>query len=166
MADGQAGNQMRTLWAGGFQNSTGQSLTGKKTDDGSAEAHNAWVAAPGASRFAKGGARYEANNDACIACHTHVAIDINFKKAYKLEIDATAGTSTESGKSGYTVDNARVAGTVNISVYGNQNGDTFAVSNQAITWNSGVPMYINGQGTATVLDLNAENSDSASALLP
>jgi len=166
IADGQGGQQMRNLWAGGFRNSAGVNLTGKATDNGSAEAHNAWVETPGASRFAKGQAKYGANNDACIACHTHVAIDINFKKAYKLEIDATAGTSTVGGKSGYTVSNAQVAGTVNISVYGNQEGDTFAVTNQAITWNSGVPMYINGQGTATVLDLNEEATDDATALLP
>lgn len=158
-ADGQAGKQMRTLWAGGFRNSAGVNLTGKATDNGSAEAHNAWVQTAGASRFFTGRARYSANNDACIACHTHVAVDINFQKGYKLEIDATAGTNTQSGQSGYSVSNAQVKGHVNISVYGNQSGQSFAVSNQAITWNSEIPMFINGQGTAQVIDYNNAAND-------
>jgi hypothetical protein len=148
---GGSANRWRSFAAGGF------GLTELATDNGSAEAHNAWVTTPGVSRFAAGtsGLAIPINNDACIACHTHVAVDINFAKGYKLEIDAT---STDDG---YAVSNAKVAGHVNISIYGNQNGDTFAVTNQAITWNSEVPMYINGTGTAHVINyVNAANDNN------
>ena len=150
-----------TLAAGGFGVTTWQN------DTGAVEAHTPWVTTQGVSRFgtnSKGiktfsGKNASVNNDACIACHTHVAVDINFQKGYKLSFDAT-----ESKTGVYTVSNAAVEGTVNISVFGNQSGATYAVGDQAITWNSGTPMYVNGQGTPAVLNLNNEASDNASAL--
>jgi len=76
------GNRATSLSAGGFN------LTGMSDDTGATEAHNAWVKTDdGVNRF--GGPNGFANNGACIGCHTHVAIDINFKKGYKLAFDAT-----------------------------------------------------------------------------
>jgi len=150
------GARMTTLQAGGFN------LTGAAADTGAVEAHNAWVKTPGVGRF--GGPNGDANNDACVACHTHVAIDINFKKGYKLELDAA-----ETANGVYSVSNSAVRGTVDISVYGNSEGTTFAVTNKSITWTGAdVPanLYINGSVVPTnlVTGLTGEATDNATAL--
>jgi hypothetical protein len=142
-----------SLDAGGFN------LTGNAADTGEVEAHNAWVKSDkGVGRF--GGPNGKANNDACVACHTHVAIDINFKKGYKLELSAE-----ETAGGVYSITNSAVGGTVKVSVYGNSEGTTFAVSNKTYDWtNTYSPtLYINGTG-AEVLGLNNDVNDSATAL--
>jgi len=169
VADGTGGQLNRNFWAGGFGVTNPLKF---KTDTGSIEAHNAWILTEGVGRFTSAPDGFEkmlegvsdlpeVNNDACIACHTHIAINIKFGKGYKLEIDAD-----REGSGDYIVSNAAVAGKVRISVYGNQSGQTFAVSGKSITWNSVQPMYINGQGSAVVLDLNGEPTDDATALQP
>jgi hypothetical protein len=144
------GNRMTTLQAGGFN------LTGLATDTGAVEAHNQWVKTAGVGRFA--GPNGAANNDACVACHTHVAIDINFKKGYKLELNAI-----ENQYGNYAVSGSKVVGTVDVSVYGNSEGTTFAVSNKTYNWTPTETLYINGSG-AQVLGLNGDSSDNATAL--
>ena len=144
-------NKMTTLEAGGF------GLTGKSDDTGANEAHNAWVQTDdGVNRF--GGPNGYANNGACIGCHTHVAVDINFEKGYKLAFDAI-----ESAEGVYSVSNAAVEGTVAISIYGNGSGETYAVGDKSYTWTPSQTMYING-GTATIGGLTGEASDSEAAL--
>jgi hypothetical protein len=146
------GNRMTTLQAGGF------GLTGMPDDTGAQEAHKAWVTTDdGINRF--GGPNGFANNGACIGCHTHVAIDINFQKGYKLSFDANETTTGV-----YSVGPAHVEGQVNIAIYGNGSGATYAVGDKSYTWQSSQPMYINGAGAATVLNLNSESSDSEAAL--
>ncbi|VVB85470.1 Cytochrome c7 c [uncultured archaeon] len=139
------------LEAGGF------GLTKFAGDTGSVEAHNAFVKTnDGINRFG-----YGASNGACIACHTHVAVDINFQKGYKLSFSAT-----ESSAGQYSVGNFAVEGNVNIAVYGNGSGQTFATGNKTYSWTPGTNLYINGSG-AKVVGLGTagtSSSDSATAL--
>lgn len=149
------GARWTQLAAGGF------GLTTSANDTGDTEAHKAWVTTDdGINRFG-GEQGMEANNGACIACHTHVAVDIAFEKGYKIAFGAYRDTYGD-----YQVTNAAVEGSVHVDIYGNQSGQTFAVGEKSFTWNSGQEMYINGASTPTVLDLNGETSDNATALLP
>ena len=146
------GTRWTALQAGGFN------LTGLVSDTGATEAHNKWVKTDdGINRF--GGPNGKANNGACIACHTHVAVDINFQKGYKLAFDAI-----EQSNGQYDVSNTAVEGTVKIAVYGNSEGTTFATSNKTYNWGgSPEPLYINGTG-AQVIGLSNDTSDNATAL--
>jgi len=145
------GNRMTTLQAGGFN------LTGMADDTGAQEAHKAWVTTDdGINRF--GGPNGFANNGACIGCHTHVAVDINFKKGYKLAFDAT-----ETSTGVYSVSNASVEGQVNIAIYGNGSGATYGVGDKSYTWTPSKTLYMNGNSTV-ITGLNGDSSDSASAL--
>jgi hypothetical protein len=150
-------NFAKTLWAGGFN------LTGQSADTGAVEAHNNWVKTNDSiSRF--GGANGNANNDACVACHTHVAVQISFKKGYLLQFNAT-----ESPTGNYTVDNSSVQGTVSVTTYGNSSGNAFAVSNSTYDWAPvNGTLYINGTATGIqVVGLGTNGTstnDSAAAL--
>jgi len=156
-ATGNAGQQMRNLWAGGFGVTAGKPHS--KNDTGAVEAHTPWVTSTeGVSRFA-----YGANNDACIACHTHVAVDITFDKAYKLKITATAGGSSKNGTE-YVVSNAGVEGHVVINVFGNQSGSTWAVGDQSITWTPTETLYISGDKGKLVNGLSDDAVDDETAL--
>ena len=57
-------------------------------------------------------------NEACLACHTHVAIDINWTHRYKMSLDA------DGSGGNWTVDNFFTEGTYNVTTYGNMSGDT------------------------------------------
>ncbi|MDY6865112.1 MAG: hypothetical protein SVY15_03965 [Halobacteriota archaeon] len=57
-------------------------------------------------------------NEACIACHTHVAIDINWTHRYKMSLDA------DGSSGGWLVDNFLTEGTYNVTTYGNMSGGT------------------------------------------
>lgn len=146
------------LAAGGF------GLTGAANDTGEVEAHNDFVKADGGV-LRKG---YGAANDACVGCHTHVAIDINFQKKYKLKFDANAFTGGLNGSHGtWGVGGFGSEGTVDISVYGNGSGNTFATSNKTYNWNTSKTLYIidsNGQQNGTVLGLTNDASDTKAAL--
>ncbi len=73
------GTKMTTLWAGGF------GLTGRPGDTGSSEAHMELVkTADNMTRYKDG-----ASNGACIACHTHVAVDITYDKPSTYKFDST-----------------------------------------------------------------------------
>ena len=102
------------LEAGGFN------LTVTSNDTGSQAAHLAFVQDANNSGLMKGA------NEACITCHTHVAIDINWSHKYKMSLDAD-----ESGGS-WTVDNFFTEGTYNVTTYGNMSGETTGVTDPII----------------------------------
>ena len=54
-------------------------------------------------------------------------------------------------------------GIVNIAVYGNQSGATYATGDKSYTWTFG-EMYVNGAASATNLVLNGESNDNLTAL--
>lgn len=149
------------LEAGGF------GLTGYANDTGEAEAHNEFVKSTATAvgggyilRSSDEWGGYGASNIACVACHTHVAVDINFQKKYKVKFDANAtGTGTwDVGK--YTAE-----GVVNITIFGNSEGDVFATSNKSYGWSPGTPtMYINGTGEP-IVGLQSEENDTKAALI-
>ncbi|MCZ7355994.1 MAG: hypothetical protein O8C66_08425 [Candidatus Methanoperedens sp.] len=137
----------RNLAAGGF------GLTPYGNDTGAIEAHNAFVKTDdGLDRFG-----YGASNGACIACHTHVAVDITFQKGYTLSFDAIENSGT------YSVGNFAVGGQVNVEIYGNGSGQTFATGNKTYTWTPSSTLYLNGNSTQ-VSGLNGDNNDTAAAL--
>ncbi len=143
------------IQAGGF------GLTSGANDTGEVEAHKNWVTTNDTlSRYG-----YGASNDACVACHTHVAVSINFQKGYLLNFNAT-----ESPTGNYTVSNFNVQGHVNVTTYGNASGNTFAVGNSTYAWTSiNGTLYINGTASnITVVGLgtngNTSTNDSAAAL--
>jgi hypothetical protein len=147
--------------AGGFADASGIGLTTGTSGafgEGSVEAHNEFVVADpnGVLRSPETG--YGANNIACVACHTHVAVDINFQKAYKVAFDA-ANTATGS----WTVDNFAAEGQVNIAIYGNGSGMTYATGDKSYTWD-GASMYVNGATVKTDIALTGESSDNETAL--
>ncbi len=148
------------LAAGGFQKPDGTGLTTGSAEEGTVEAHNAWVTTnDNISRFG-----YGASNDACVGCHTHVAVEISFQKGYLLQFNAS-----ESANGTYVTSNANVQGTVNVTTYGNASGNTFAVGNSTYGWTPvNGTLYINGTASnITVVGLGTNGTstnDSAAAL--
>ena len=63
----------------------------------------------------------KSSNEACISCHTHVAVDINWTKAYKISFSAIENAST--GVHDWTVSNFATEGSVQIQTYGNRSGE-------------------------------------------
>jgi hypothetical protein len=134
-----------------------------RNDTGIVEAHDEFVKTTTVNGVLRSGAGqdggYGAANIACVACHTHVAVDINFQKKYKVEFDAVA----HDAAGGWDVNNFKANGTVNISIYGNQSGETWATSNKSMSWDPATDLYINGDG-AKVNGLSDASNDSAAAL--
>lgn len=62
-------------------------------------------------------------NEACVACHTHVAVDINWQKAYKMSF--VARESGTVGNHAWVVSNFVTEGTVLIDTYGNRDGTNY-----------------------------------------
>jgi hypothetical protein len=94
------GNQFRGINAGGF----GMGLTNSATDNGSKEVHKAFVTSPD-SIGVFGGRYAPASNDACIACHTHVAVSIQYTRPNTLVFAANEGSGWNTGNwavSGFT----------------------------------------------------------------
>ncbi len=81
---------------------------------GSAEAHTAFAQQANNSSLLRG------SNEACISCHTHVAVDINWTKAYKISFNAMENAST--GDHTWAVNNFATDGSVQIETYGNRSG--------------------------------------------
>jgi len=78
-------NFNRMIWAGGFN------MTEDESDTGVTEAHMEFVNKnDGMTRFSD---KYQANNGACVACHTHVAVDIKYDKPTTYQFDATFTTT-------------------------------------------------------------------------
>jgi hypothetical protein len=94
------GNQFRGINAGGF----GMGLTSSATDTGSLEVHQAFVSSPD-SIGVFGGRYAPASNDACIACHTHVQVSIQYTRPNTLVFSANEGAGWNTGNwavSGFT----------------------------------------------------------------
>ncbi|VVB90654.1 Cytochrome c7 c [uncultured archaeon] len=150
----------RNLEAGGF------GLTTYGNDTGNTEAHKDFVGAgKGVLRFG-----YGAANDACVGCHTHVAVSINFQKKYMLTLDANAFTGGAGGSGNHgnwSVGNFDSKGTVNVVEFGNGTGDAFATSAKDYNWSATTPLYlVNSNGTqgAQVNGLKDTTTDNSSAL--
>ena len=103
------------LEAGGFN------LTVTSSDTGIKAAHKAFV------DDSIGEDLMEGANEACITCHTHVAIDIDWSHKYKLYLEAD-GSSGED----WIVDNFLTEGTYNITTYGNMSGETTGVTDPVV----------------------------------
>ncbi|MFZ3384092.1 MAG: hypothetical protein WA144_09220 [Candidatus Methanoperedens sp.] len=93
---------------------TGPGKDARSILDGSVEAHTAFANQANDSLLLRG------SNEACISCHTHVAVDINWTKAYKISFNAMENATT--GLHEWTVDNFATEGTVQIQTYGNRSG--------------------------------------------
>ncbi len=160
---GPSGRYWTDLAAGGF------GLTDTPGDTGEAEAHNWFVRADSGGILrtkdmlidnTPNNMGSNVSNAACVACHTHVAVDINFQKKYKIKLDANAFDDGNWGVGGYAAE-----GTVDISVYGNGTGSTFAISNHSINWNPGATtLYIGGDRAKVIQGLNNATDDDEAAL--
>jgi hypothetical protein len=94
-------NKWTNLEAGGF----GMGLTNAATDTGQLEVHKSMVVAQD-SISVYGGRYAPASNDACIACHTHVNVNIQFTRPTTLEYSAV-----EDGYGNWTESNFVATGT-------------------------------------------------------
>ncbi len=95
--------------AGGFN------LTTNETDTGEMAAHKTFV------MNAISNPDMEDANEACIACHTHIAVKINWTHAYSLEFTALCEEGVYP-PTHFNVSDWKVNGTVNVMVYGNGTG--------------------------------------------
>lgn len=94
---------------------TGPGVDARSILNGSAEAHISFAGQANESLLLRG------SNEACISCHTHVAVDINWTKAYKISFNAKENATT--GLHEWTVNNFATEGTVQIQTYGNRSGE-------------------------------------------
>jgi len=100
------------LEAGGFN------LTINSSDTGTAAAHKAFVDGAIANSDLMEGA-----NEACIACHTHIPVKINWKHAYNIEFNATYDEGVTFPPTHFNTSNYSANGTApNIESYGNHSG--------------------------------------------
>ena len=116
-ATGQAGQLNRNFWAGGFGVTNALFYEGRNNSDtGASEAHKEWVTTKGILRFKSGSNGFESelagesplpgvNNDACVGCHTHVAVDITYNKPTTLAFNVVFGTDNNE-----TILNVRASG--------------------------------------------------------
>lgn len=74
-------------------------------------------------------------NEACVGCHTHVAVDINWVKPYKLSFNATAC------EDGWIVSNFTKEGTATLQTYGNMSGETTGSTKPVISITPTPPGY-------------------------
>jgi hypothetical protein len=145
------------LAAGGFQDASGKGLTTGSADEGIVEAHNEFVTGESAGVLRTASLGYGASNIACVGCHTHVAVDINFQKKYIVKFDANAMGTGDWAVGGYGAD-----GAVAVHAFGNGSGETFATGDKTYTWAPGENLYING--TQQIVGLSNDTSDSQTAL--
>lgn len=115
--DGQAGQLNRNFWAGGFGVTNALFYEGRNNSDtGANEAHKEWITTKGILRFKSGLDGFESdlagestlpevNNDACVGCHTHVAVDIKYNKPTTLAFDVVFGTDNNE-----TIENVHAGG--------------------------------------------------------
>ena len=83
-------NKWTNLEAGGF----GMGLTNAATDTGSLEVHKDLMKADASAVSYVGGRYTPASNAGCIACHTHVAVDITYTRPNTLDFSADLSTGT------------------------------------------------------------------------
>ena len=104
-----------SIEAGGFN------LTVTSDDTGTNAAHMAFVQDADADPLMEGA------NEACITCHTHTAIDINWTHAYKMSLNAV---QDEDGN--WDCTDFITEGTYNVTTYGNMSGETTGVTDPVI----------------------------------
>lgn len=109
--------------AGGF------GLTPNPLDTGTAAAHKAFVDNSTLDLL------MEDSNEACITCHTHVAIDINWTHRYKMAFTADS-TSGE-----WVLSNFITEGDYNVTTYGNMSGGTTGATDPEVTISPTPPGY-------------------------
>ena len=146
------GARWTELAAGGF------GLTDNPEDTGAVEAHDEFTKDDTGGILRYG---YNTSNAACVGCHTHVAVNINFTKRYLLSFDAT-GLDTGS----WSLGDYKAQGTVAVETFGNASGETFAVGNHSYTWPAGsdaLPDLYTSSGTK-ITGLTGEANDNETAL--
>jgi len=117
-------NTSQGPFAGGFSQAVNSTsvydyVNPSITGSGSRAAHDEFV--KGAITGTMSGTNnMEDANEACIACHTHVPVKINWTHAYSLEFNATYGESLPPTH--FTVGNWSVNGTSVNTSYGNATG--------------------------------------------
>lgn len=146
------------LEAGGFQGTDGLGLTTKNASEGAVEAHNEFVTADSQGILRTATAGYGASNIACVACHTHVAVNINFQKKYLVKFDAYG-----MGTGNWSVGGYEAQGDVLTSEYGNSDGSVFGTDNKTYSWSPAKTLYVNGTD-AQIVGLSNDTSDNKSAL--
>jgi len=104
-----------TLAAGGFN------MTVYSVDTGVNAAHMAFVQDADADPLMEGA------NEACITCHTHTAIDINWTHAYKMSLNAVQDKDGNWDCTDFITE-----GTYNVTTYGNMSGETTGVTDPVI----------------------------------
>jgi len=124
---------MEGFFAGGFKdmkattgtpfNYTNSSIP---TISGTNAAHNAYI------EGAINDPLMDDSNEACIACHTHVAIDINWTKEYKIFLEVEGDHDGN-----WTCKNFASEGNYSVSTYGNMSGGTAWSNVTNITWPNG-----------------------------
>lgn len=106
---------------------SGPGLSAMEILNGPVEAHKAFANQANNSDLLRG------SNEACISCHTHVAVDINWTKAYKISFNARENATT--GLHEWTVDNFATEGTVQIQTYGNRSGNITSATQPVVSIN-------------------------------
>ena len=126
-------------YAGGF-NITDMGRTSpyaysNETHHGHYEAHNAFVAK------AIDDSTLQDSNEACVACHTFVAVKINWTHARSLEFDVGLGSpiTTDYGPHNWTVTSWTYNGTANATVWGDTYGTNASTSYDSGVWLGEVP---------------------------
>ncbi len=81
-------------------------------------------------------------NAACIGCHTHVAVSINWQHAYLMSFNASVVLNQQGHN--WTVNNFTASGTANTTSYGNQAGNNtnaaqYVISSSATGFNASNP---------------------------
>lgn len=98
----------------GVDGTVGPGLSALEILNGSVEAHKAFAQQANSSGILRGA------NAACISCHTHVAVNINWTKAYMISFSAVENATT--GNHSWIVNNFATSGAVQITTYGNRSG--------------------------------------------
>lgn len=97
---------------------------------GSLEAHIPFATQAALDNQTDGTALLKGANEACVACHTHVAVDINWQKAYKIGFSAIE--TADTGIHQWSVGNFVAEGTVSVLTYGNRTGGNTGVGPESI----------------------------------
>lgn len=79
-------------------------------------------------------------NEACIGCHTHVAVQVNWSKKYMLTFNASEYVETPGGAHNWNVDNFNAIGYGNTTTFGNQSGETYTTTAVAAADENGNPI--------------------------
>jgi len=105
-------------------------------DTGSMAAHRAFV------DESKENGMLQDENEACVACHTAIAVRINWTHKRSLEFDVGLMrdmVTTETGQHNWTVTNWMTGGIANISVYGDTMGTNASTTYNSNIWQGEVP---------------------------